>query len=322
MRYKQKLILLSALAVFLALVYGGALIFDPGRMDSRAAAWAWIDPQWLPQVDRIEITRSGETISLVFRNGLWFVPWEGEEYPAKTLRVEDFLRVLSTRAAYPVRASSAAAHERLGLMPESASRVLLRGGPGQPLLDLLIGRGDAAGNGVYLRKNGGGEVRSGEDRFSAYVNGSRLSWYDLRLFPAPSSGPGLGAADVQRMIISPPREAAGGPEKPPLVLTRSGGGWVFGASGLPAEGPRVESAVRAVIEAQGEDFNRPLKSGDPVFNEGSIVLELGDGSRRSILLGPLSEKGRRTAAAASPWVYELADWTVERLFRDAGFFEP
>jgi hypothetical protein len=145
MKYKQKARYLSILVGVLALVYAAALIFDPEQVQSRAAAYAWIDPRWLPQADRLEISGPGGAVSLVRRNNLWAVEKEGAEYPAKNLRVEDFLKVLSARAPYPVRSSSAAAPARLGLTEGTASRVLIRGGPGQPLLDLLAGGGGRRG---------------------------------------------------------------------------------------------------------------------------------------------------------------------------------
>ena len=321
MKYKQKARYLSVLVGVLALIYAVALIFDPQRVQSRAAAYTWIDPQWLPQAERLEISGPTGTVSLVRRNALWLVEKEGVEYPAKNLRVEDFLKVLP----YPVRSSSAAAPAKLGLTEGTASRVLIRGGPGQPLLDLLAGGGDATGNEIYLRKNGGNEVRSGEDRFSVYLNGNPSSWYDLKLFPPPSSGRSPGPADVQRFTLDAPFRAGGEDAPAPagsLVITRSGNGWVLGATGGPAlDAPTVESYLRSVFDAEGEDFNRNLEPAEPVFTEGSLALELGDGSRRSLRLGPPSAEGRRSAAVSgSPYVYELAGWTVDRLFRDAAYF--
>jgi hypothetical protein len=329
--YKKKALCLSALLGLLILIYGGALVFDPGRVQSREAAYTWIEPRWLPQVDRVEISRPGEELRLLLREGLWFAERDGKEYPARGLRVEDFLKALSTRAPYPVRASSGAAHERLGLLEGSASRVVLRGGPGEPLLDLLLGRGDALGSDIYLRRNGQREVRSGKDRFSVYVAGGGTSWLDLRLFPAPPGGRSPGAADVQRFTLSPPPgagetgEAPAGeaPASEPFTLTRSGNGWVIGGEGRIAEASKTESYLRGLLGAEGEDFSVDRNPGDPVFGGGSVSLELGDGSRLGIRLGSEAlENSRRLAAVSgSPYVYELAPWTVEQLFRDAGYFE-
>jgi hypothetical protein len=354
MRYKQKLLSLVILTGLLALIYGAALIFSPERMSARSAAYVWLESRFVDQADRIELTRE-ETIVLLRRNALWYVEHEGVEYPARQSRVEDLLRLLSTRDLYPLRGSAASSHEALGL-GAAASRIVLRGGAGNfPLLDLLIGGRDAAGQDVYLRKSGQDEVRSGDDRFSGYLAGSRSAWYNLRLFPA--DGPSALTPDmVQRITVIPPAEdlsgtglgetlpgAAPAEAAPfgaaPLVLSRSAGGWA-GAVGALGDNvdlganaaldvPRVDYYLRGILDAEAEDYTTLLKAEDPVFNEGRILLDLGDGSSRTIRFGPMvpyesagSTLSRRTAVVSgSPHVYILAEWTVNRIIRDAAYFE-
>ncbi|GHV69887.1 hypothetical protein AGMMS49928_14660 [Spirochaetia bacterium] len=320
--YKQKVFFLSVLVLVLALIYTASLIFDPERINSRSSVYAWIDPQFLSQVDRLEISRSGEEVKLIRKNDNWFVEKDGAEFPAKKPRVEDLLKILSAKSAYPVRASSASSHQRLGVNIEGASRILLRGGAGMPLLDLLIGQVSSAGDEVYLRKNNQNEVRSGEDRFSVYTDGAISSWYNLRLFPEDPDGRNPGPDDVQRLTIIVPGEAQSIP--PALVLTRNRDGWVFTDAQnaeKSVDKSKVDSYIRAVLDAEGEDFY--TAPAPPVFSGGNITLELGDGSRRIIRLGSISEQNRRIAAASEgAYVYELAAWTTERLFKDALYFEP
>jgi hypothetical protein len=93
------------------------------------------------------------------------------------------------------------------------------------------------------------------------------------------------------------------------------------------DGSRIDPYIRAILDAEGDGFVTALKAGDPVFTEGSIRLELGDGATRTIRLGPFhsggeGEAGKRTAVVSdSPYVYTLAEWTVTRLFRDAAYFK-
>jgi hypothetical protein len=198
-------------------------------------------------------------------------------------------------------------------------------------LDLLIGNQDAEGQ-VYLRKYGFDEVRSGEDAFSLYVQGSRSAWYNLKLFGAEN----LGSDQVQRVsIAAPPGGESGGGS---LVLTRSGQGWTLEdpagtvpPGGAP-ENSLVDGYVRALLDAEGDDFITTLDARDPVFDQGRITIELGNGAVRVIRLGPAVESGggeegpvqtRRSAVVTgSPYVYALAEWAITRLFRDAAYFAP
>ena len=313
---RQQLTSLLSLTGFLGAVYVGALIFDPERVNTRDASYRWLDPESAERADRIEISRSGgDALALVRNSGGWFVSREGAEYPAKESRVEDLLRFFTTRASFPVRANSAASHERFGLTEEAAARIVIRGGPGVPLLDLLAGNGDALGRDLYLRRGGQDEVRSGEDRISSYLNSAPSSWYMLRLFPETAS---LGVDTVQRLAVVPPPDGEAGA----FTLRRDGGNWVReDGDGAALDQLKVEGYIRAIIEAEGEDFVPDMA--EPVFTEGSVTLSLGDGSTRFIRLGPVLESGNRSAeVSGSPYIYALAAWTVNRIFRDAAEFAP
>ncbi|MDR0450695.1 MAG: DUF4340 domain-containing protein [Treponema sp.] len=316
MAYKRKLLILSSLAALLSLVYILSLVFDPRRSLSRSAAYVWLESRLLDQADRIVIQSPGLRVGLLRRNGAWLVSLGGDEYPARQLRVEDLLAALSRRAAYPLRALSASSHQQLGL-EQGISRITVMGGAGLPLLDLLIGKGGAAAREVYLRKANSNEVRSGEDVFTAYTGSALSSWYDLRLFP---KGPDAG--DLQRLTVFPP--AGGGEGRGSYSFTRSGNGWNL--SGLETAGldkGRIDSYIRGVLAAEGEDFIPPQAAPAPFPEEARLVLELGNGAVLTLKLGPLEEGTKRRPAevSGSPYTYALAGWTVERLFRDAGYFE-
>jgi hypothetical protein len=325
MAFKKKLLVLLVLTGVLGLVYTATLVFDPERVNSRDATYVWLQPELVDQADRVEIYDQGsEGLTLIRNSGGWFVAFEGKEYPAKQARVADLFRILSTKAAYPVRASSAAAHEKLGLAAEKASRIVVRGGPGTayPLLDLLIGEGDASGREVYLRKNTQDEVRSGENKLTSYITSARSSWYNLRLFPENEAAP-VGADMVQRIILTPPANPED--ENPPpqsFTLSRSGANWIQeGGDGEALDTGKVESYIRAVMEAEGEDFVSSISSADPVFTEGQITLQIGDNTTRVIKIGPLLGSGNRSAlSSGSNYVYSLAEWTMNRIFRDVSSF--
>ena len=321
MVYKKKLIVLSSLVAFLAAVYLVTLFFDPERVSSRSAAFLWLDPKLQDQADGIELSKAGEwdkPLRLVRRGSNWYALIGEAEFPAKNARVEDLFRSLAARDAYPVRGSDAASHERLGLAENRAGRILVTGGAGLPLLDLLVGSSDAAGREIYMRKNGQNEFRSGEDKLSAYINGAETSWHRLGLFA--ESPP--DAAQVQRIAVNPlPPEEEGGAPPDPLVITRSGSGWsIEGMDDETVDAQRVDSYLRGILDAEGDNFMPGLSAATAGFSDGAIVLELGNGSSLTIAVGILPENRKAATASGSPYVYALADWTVTRLFREKSYF--
>jgi hypothetical protein len=309
MAYRRKLLILSSLTVLLSLVYILSLVFDPQRSLSRSAAYTWLEGRLLDQADRVVIQNPGLSVTLLRRNNVWLVSQEGNEYPARQLRVGDLLSALSRRAAYPVLAASAASHRQLGL-EEGISRITVRGGAGLPLLDLLIGKAGNTGRELYLRKANSNEVRSGEDIFTVYTESALASWYDLRLFP---EGPEAG--DVQRLTVYPPAGEGGS-----YAFTRTEKGWSLEGLAIEPDNTSIDSYIRGILAAEGEDFV-PASADPALFPvDGRLVLELGNGAVLTLSLGE-GEAGRHIAKLSdSPYRYALAGWTVERLFRDAGYF--
>jgi hypothetical protein len=323
MAYRKKLVILSAITAALALTWLLTIVFEPERSGSRSAAYTWLDPKLVDRIDRIVISGGDESRELVRKNGEWFVSHNGREYPARHLRVEDFIGALTKRAPYPLRSASPASHERLGLAEGAASRITISGGgaapagTGQPLLDLLIGRSDNTGREVYLRRQGQNEVRSGEDIFSAYTSGPRNSWYNLRLIPESEDGK-LDTDGVQRLSVYSGPESA-----EPQVFSRWNREWTF--SGLSITDPdmtKVDAYIRTILNTEGDDFDDTINPGDPMFNHSRIVLELGTGAVKTIRLSQADENKRRFAlVSGSERVYVIPGWAADRLFKAAADFE-
>ncbi|MDR2434803.1 MAG: DUF4340 domain-containing protein [Treponema sp.] len=337
MTYNKKLFIHIMIIAALVLAYTLGIVFDPERTAFGSDLLSWIDPQLVDRIDRIAIESGGETKELIRKNAGWFVSHNGKDYPARQMRVEVFIDLLAKRAPYPVRSSNASSHERLGLTENDASRILVSGGVGLPLLDLLVGQGDNTGQEVYLRRRGQNEARSGEDVFTSYTESPRASWYNLRLFPESENG-SLDADSVQRLTVyagaqmsgnedgdGSDADAYGDTAAAPAelrVFTRNGMEWIFsGIHIAEADMNKVDSYVRGILNVEGDDFS-DSDEGDLMFNHSRITLELEDGSVKTVRLGPPDETGRRLArVSGSPYTYSLAGWAAERLFRDTSFFE-
>ena len=301
--YKRKVSILSALVALLVLIFILSLVFDPENR--RSDAFAWLDSSLMYMADGIDISTSGGSISLSRKNNVWLVNTETGEFPVRQSRVDDLFAALTHRNVYPLRATSSEARERLGVADERASRIVIRGGAGLPLLDLLIGGEDVFGREVYLRRSDQNHIYSGEDNFSLFLNLMPSFWYNLRFFDD------ISIDSVQQVDITLPGAQT-------VILRRSGIGWVL-SSGESLDTTRVESWLRSVIEAQGEDFFPGQFN--PSEIEGTITLRIGDGTNRSLLLGPKIDEDFWIATADnSPFSYALADWNFARLFRESSYF--
>ena len=308
MPFKKKLVFLSSAAASLFLVYVLTFVFDPQRQQT--STFEWLPERLHILADRIEITGLEGGSILVRRNDVWFLLAAGNEYPVRQQRVQDLFAALSRREAYSIRSTSLHARESLGLSAENASRILVRGGIGLPLLDLFIGISDALGSYVYVAEADRREIFSGVDRFSIFTDSGPEFWLDFRLF----SGGGIPNAIVQQAEVT-----FGGVS---YTLRREGAGWVIvGSESLDVLAPRVEAWLRSVLEAEGAGFAASTVA-DITNMEGSITLWLGDGTSRAVHVGTAENGDGRllAAAAALPLVYVLSPWTAQRLFVESGHF--
>ncbi|MDR0638158.1 MAG: DUF4340 domain-containing protein [Spirochaetaceae bacterium] len=317
--FKKKVIVLSGIAGALAIVYALTFVFDPERSGKRQAAYRWLDPQSVDAADRIEV-RGSDTVDLERDGGAWFVVYEDRRFPAKQSRVDELFAALTKSGAYSARGSSREVQEKLGLTDDQTSRITVLSG-GNPLLTLLVGVEDASGSSIHLRKRGDDTVRGGEDRFSPFVNGSRPSWEDLRLFP-DENGVKLGAESVQRFTVFPPPDEEGNVQ-PYYTLARDGKDWKAeaapaGVSGAPITAD-IDSYIRGIVDAVGEDFAAGLSPGGEGFTDpdavSRVILELGDGSTRTLYRGPDFSGKKTVALSGSPYVWLLSDWAANRIFR-------
>jgi hypothetical protein len=326
MEYRRKLIVLSSLVAVLALAYVLSLIFDPEQSGRRSDAYVWLDPRLRDSVDRIDIQGAGdsaEVLSLLRRNGIWLVIRDGGEYPARETRINDLLDELSRRDSYPRRSSSPSAQGRFGLDEAQAARITLRGGAGLPLLELLLGNSGAGGD-IFLRKAGGNEVRSGKDRLSSYLEAQVQSWLNLRLFPETENN-GITVESVQRLSVRSPagggEDAIGNPATA-MLISRLQNSWRITAGDLSLEPgdiekTRVDSYISGILNAAGDDF---VSAGFPP-EAASLSLELADGRVLNLRLGPAGDSGQRQAVVSgSPYMYVLASWAADRLFREPEYF--
>jgi len=322
--YKNRLVCLLSLIALLSLLYTGSLIFSPEQNNKRSASFVWLEPRLSARINRIEITPREVTypsqgsvaveqkIELAKKNNMWVVLHNGDEYPARQLRVEDFISIFTSRAAWPVRSSSASSHDFYGLDSAASSRVTIYG-ENTVLLELLIGNSDNTGREIYLRKAAQNEVRSGENRIAPYITGFVTSWYNLRLIPESENGE-LDIEGVQRLSVYNGADSQ--------IFSRLNRGWNI--SGINVENPAqdlIENYIRVVLNTEGDNF-AGLVSGNEQFNNSRIVFEFGDGRVTTIRFSEPDENGRLFAhVSGGEYIYAIPSWAAARLFRDAASFE-
>jgi len=312
MAYKKKLTVLLSVIASLALIYLLSFVFDPQFAGNRSAAYVWLDAKSAPRAARIVISvPEADNTELVKKGGQWFVAHNGNEYPARQTRVDDFINIFTTRAQWPVRSTSASAHARLGLDEQNAPRVAIYA-ENSTLLDILLGMEDSTGREIYFRKAGQNEVRSGENKIASYLSPSPEAWYNLKLIAEAEDGR-LTTERVQRLSVYTQEQQ---------IFSRKNKQWTV--SGFTVENLNqgaVDAYVGTVLNIEGESFEDSVSANDTVFGQSSIVLEFDNGTVKTIRLSEPDETGKRFAnVTGSDFVYSLSPWAAQRLFKNAAEF--
>jgi len=312
MEYKKRLTCILSIIGALAVVYIASFIFDPEFSGKRNAAYVWLDSKLAGRIAKIVIDGNEDSVEIVKKNNKWFVLRDDAEYPARQLRIEDFIGIFTSKKAWPVRSTNASSHERLGIDKNSATRITLYG-ENSTLLDLLLGSEDVTGREIYIRKYDRNEVRSGENLFASYLTGSATAWFNLKLIPESEDGK-VAVDSVQRLSVYNKQSTQ--------VFSKKNRTWTV--SGFQLSNPdqaSIDGYVREILNLEGDNF-LPLITDDPSYYEGSLVLELGNGSIKTIRVTNADESGSRIAfVEGSDYGYSLAPWAAQRLFRNARDFE-
>jgi len=315
MTYKNKLYFLIILIAVLVLLYSGSLIFN-SDLTARRDSFIWLDSKAAEKADKINISTQMGQFELFKHNNLWFVLDEDNIYPARQIRIQDFLSILTTRSSWPVRSSSPSNHERFGLlMPDDfahfynqPSRITISADK-TVLLDLLVGEDDVFRGESYFRKFDQNEVRSGNNIIKTYTNNHAGSWFNLRLF-CDEKGGDIDLSSVQRLTVTTPDETQ--------VFTRRNRGWIV--SGIEVDNPdipEIESYIRTVLNAEGDGFSDTITLDDPRFDYSTMVLELGNARHFTVRLTMGDENGRIFAHVnGNNLVYSIPAWSAYRLYRE------
>jgi hypothetical protein len=310
MTYKKRIIFLLSMITVLVIIYALSIIFSYDMGNTRSASYIWLDSRTARNITAISFNTGWEEFELNKRNNQWFISHNAYEYPARQLRIDDFLNILTTRAAWPVRSSNVTAHERFGL-DETASRIRIFQ-DSAVLLDLLIGNEDEVKREVFLRKAGQNEVRSGDNSIVAFLTNPVVSWYNLRLIPESEGG---NIDNVQRLSVFTGDDIQ--------IFTRRNRRWeVTGLEITNQDNNSIDNYIRTILNTEGTDFIDHYSSGDPVFNHSRLVLEFGNGRTITIRLTESDEEGYRLAnIEGREYIYTIPPWSANRLFRDADSFE-
>lgn len=320
MEYRKKIILYSALIGILALTTVFGTLFSSQAVFQRQSSEPLLAAYTPEAVSSVTI--EGQATLVRQEDSSWKVLVNNQPYPADNPRVKTFLGDLANlkKTKEVSNSKDLAAY---GL--DQPKRLQLRDKTGKVLYDLLVGKGDNLGKGVYVKMADKDTVWLTDRGFARSLELDFNTWCDLSLVPGSKKPADLariswtGSLSVAQPPLPPKDEKSKPTPQPPKVygpfqLDKQAKDqavkWQLKSTGVfPAN---AEGYVTQVLGFKFTSYLKPDESFDPAQAVAVLTLEWGNGTKTEIKLGPSDDK-KRIPAFDGQRKFWLADWALDSL---------
>ncbi len=311
MRYRRKLLALSAVLGALVLVYILGRIVNPvGRTE---LLFPGFDPS---RSSSLSIAGPGEAVRLSLgEGGRWWIAIEGQRFPADRGRIASFLQAIRSERSLRIASRDPATWGSFSLDPSHAIRVVVRD-QGSTLVDLYVGKGVQGGD--FVRREGSHATYETVSSISSYLLQAPSFWCDLRIAPS-----GLSLDSLQTIGVRARRFEVGGRSITAdylLVATvKDGGtGWsVQGDASYSLDSKRLLEVEAELIGLTGDQFvPHPEEKATGLEHPiAQVLVSDVEGGRWVIDVGNRDGSRFYVKREDQPYVYLVNQWTLGRLIR-------
>lgn len=258
--------------------------------------------------ERITVSGPSDWVALVREPLGWMIEGEPRRH-ADDSKVSEALQKISELTTSDLVSMIPDKHEVFEVNAEKGTRVTAAAGSDLVLADLVIGKPGPDFMSSYVRKADGSDVYLSGHGLSFALRPDEAFWRDRKLMS-------FSTEDVTRLSVEC-REAA-------FVVTRDGdGGWRLTAPDeLAADTSEVEKLLGhlANLNASGfADDRSPsecglalVAGGEP---EATVTVELSSGPAQTVYIGLRDEDVYCVRRADRETIYELREWSVERILK-------
>ncbi|MDR1625825.1 MAG: DUF4340 domain-containing protein [Spirochaetia bacterium] len=315
MRFKTKIITLSALAAGLCLSLVSGALYSYRGSESRSVRplSAFLQKG---NVSGLVFISGGRTVTLAARQPAragrsWTVLVDGQDYPAARNKAERFLELAGEASVSPALTENREKWPLFALGDGAEKRVVFSSPAGRT--EILLGREEEAGRGQYIRFEGSDAVYLMSQSFSYYAERDTAYWSELRVFPAALNTQDIIAMKAEGRVQTP----SGAAEVSwSLYRERKPEGILWLAEGDPER--KLDQGKADSLAASISQIN--AKSFSPATQEEAqalITLTAADRTRYELHIGRPVSGGNycqaRVNGEALPYAYILDSGLVEKI---------
>ncbi len=307
MTFSRKFSLLVVLNSLLLLLIAGGLFFAPARKQDRSERRTLVSDK----VEIMSITIDGSASVKLDKNvSSWILQRGSQRLPADSRKISAFLEAIKAVGRMELVAGNRDAWKDFGLEGQESSRIRLGDAEKKIIADFTVGRNSSASSDVYVAFPGSENAYRASSAFASYLEGGEAAWLDLKLLPAldPKSIEsiefrGVLAFDEKTIVTTN------------YSLVRDYEGWkTLGSGALSLDSVKIETMLRSLVSAKGEDFALP---DTPIGSiAATMSFNLGNGEKALLSVGALgADKRFPVKTADSERLFYVASWALREAFK-------
>ena len=315
MKYKTKIISLSAAIVLLAATYFLGGLFTAQKVVDKKAMEPLFDQTLRETLDAVKVsTNAGNvTIEKGKEDNEWFVRIdENVVYPASAIRVKSLITSVFDVTKYKLMGRGEKYWTEFELEPNRADTVEVIK-DGQSKFTLFVGKEGPGGKGDYVRSSLSDEIYLTDATMQRHFGQDPRYWFNMRLFPEGYTGEDIFAFTFIDMNsnakISLKREAQG-----------KLGNWNNLVQGAPAPDGRVADAIAdnlALLEAVN------FVNGADITPNVVVEIDTGKLGHLTIDCQKIMDEGQYVyllKKRGDSYMYLIQEDKLKRLFQPEGLF--
>ena len=315
MKYKTKVISLSAVIILLAATYFMGGLFTAQKKVDKMAMEPLFDQTLRETLDAVKVSTNAGTVTIEKgkAEGEWFVRIdENVVYPASAIRVRSLITSVFDVTKFKLMGRGEKYWAEFELESNRADTVEVIK-DGQSMFTLYVGKEGPGGKGDYVRSSLSDEIYLTDATMQRHFGQDPRYWFNMRLFPEGYTGDDIFAFTFHDMNsdakISLKREAQG-----------KLGKWNNLVAGGPAPDGRVADAIAdnlALLEAVN------FVSGADLTPNVVVELDTGKLGHMTIDCQKIKDEGQYVyllRKRGDSYMYLIQEDRLKRLFQPEGLF--
>jgi hypothetical protein len=330
MDFRSKVILLCSILGGLILMLFLGSFFSAESIRAREAATPLVAGLNPVLADKVDITVKGKSVELRKTDMGWNLVRGDKPIQADPDKVTGFLQNIADLKRFAVISTNPDTFPKFALDEAAASRVRVFDASGKSMVDLYLGKSDAASS-QYVRLAGVNQVVQTDTQLA--VSTDTRDWVDLKLFSKVPANAPINTIQIKNISFFPdlgkpkdnkhPAKEQNIPYDYTIVVKKTEDSmyWtVKGRGDMVLSNSKVESLINNFLDFSAEELvANSAESAERLQHPGAVVvMTTDDGLRYSLIIGagpPNKQFRYYVKSSEKKYVYQASEWIIMQIIK-------